>query len=816
MALAVVAGLALAVAALGVYLVTHVDRFYDHFVWQASAFLEGEAAIRYPVETTAERIGNWFFQDVLPVGRVDGVMRGLIPFPPLPALLLVPFVAVFGLDADDQLLFTALAAVDVAICWWMIGRLRVSGAVRVVDDGVLRIRDRLLVHRPERDDLVPGPHRRGRADDARGRAGARDRRIARAAGRTTLDRPSRLRDRAAVRARDDRPTDRDPGGTVLRARRARRRAGGAPGRWGSVRPSRSRRCWPTTSPPPGQLFHPAYDHLYRLEARAYTSLGYHPDWAAEDPRYLPQNLGIMLFATPELLPERLRDTLGTIDQPLCTSPGATRGLFDVSCPLALPRDTGMSILLTSPAFLLAIPALLDRGRRRIVPAAMLAILLVSIANLMHFSQGWVQFGYRFANDTVPFALVLVAIGLSWLVDRVPTRRWAMPLAVGAGRGLGRGQRVGRGVGASPRVVTRALVTWVPPLLVGILAFVAARLALLPGLGFWDTAELQAVAPVLGTAHPTGFPTYVLLGWLANILLTPFGEPALRMNLFAALSVAVAAAVTVDLGRTLTRSIPIGVMAGLGLALTTVVWSIGTHAEAHALHLALLAILLRLLVAWEDGGRDRALVAAAVVFGLAVGNHSLTLLLAPPIALYVFAVDGDIMRRRRLVARCVAALAITVVARLPRAAAPGRAVPRAARVRRPVDLGRVLVHRPRRAVPGQPRRSVRRPGREVRRARRSHGRGVRAAGRAAAARVRGDRDPATSIRAVERHHGPHHVLLRGVVRQRDDRPLLPGSRAHRLDLARAARRRRRIARRGHGRRRAPPERGRRDGARASCS
>ena len=53
------------------------------------------------------------------------------------------------------------------------------------DDPVLRIRDRLLVHGPERDDLVPGPHRRGRADDARGRAGARDRRIARAAGRTT-------------------------------------------------------------------------------------------------------------------------------------------------------------------------------------------------------------------------------------------------------------------------------------------------------------------------------------------------------------------------------------------------------------------------------------------------------------------------------------------------------------------------------------------------------------------------------------------------------------------------------------------------------
>ena len=33
---------------------------------------------------------------------------------------------------------------------------------------------------------------------------------------------------------------------------------------------------------------------------------------------------------------------------------------------------------------------------------------------MHFSQGWVQFGYRFSNDFAPFALVLVALGASRL------------------------------------------------------------------------------------------------------------------------------------------------------------------------------------------------------------------------------------------------------------------------------------------------------------------------------------------------------------------------------------------------------------------
>ena len=49
---------------------------------------------------------------------------------------------------------------------------------------------------------------------------------------------------------------------------------------------------------------------------------------------------------------------------------------------------------------------------------------------MHFSQGWVQFGYRFSNDVVPFALALVALGIDRLTDGARRRRWAMPVAMG--------------------------------------------------------------------------------------------------------------------------------------------------------------------------------------------------------------------------------------------------------------------------------------------------------------------------------------------------------------------------------------------------
>ena len=439
-AVAVATGVLLAIAAFAVYRVTHADRYYDHFVWQAAAFLEGQAAIRYPVATTAERIGNWFFQDVLPVGRVDGIDRGLIPFPPLPAVLLVPFVAAFGFATDDQLLFTILAGVDVALCWWMIGRLPVSTAVRlgttlffafgtafwytaqntttwyqahIVAVGLTMLAVGLALGADQSRHVVVGRPDDGGSDTARFSVDRRGFAIGLLFGLATT---ARL--------------------TVILAAPFFMLVGPGRGLW--------RRSWsvgigaaiPVVAllayniATTGHVFHPAYDHLYQLEARAYTGLGYHADWAAEDPRYLPQNLAIMLFAAPEILPDRQRDTLGTMDRALCTAPGASRGLFDAACPLALPLDIGMSILLTSPALLLGLAAFRDRARRRIVAAAALAVLLVTVANLMHFSQGWVQFGYRFGNDTVPFALVLVALGFSWLVDRDPRPRWAMPLAVG--------------------------------------------------------------------------------------------------------------------------------------------------------------------------------------------------------------------------------------------------------------------------------------------------------------------------------------------------------------------------------------------------
>jgi hypothetical protein len=207
------------------------------------------------------------------------------------------------------------------------------------------------------------------------------------------------------------------------------------------------------------------------------------------------------------------------------------------------------------------------------------------------------------------------------------------------------------------------------LLVAGAALLVYRTTLLPGVFAWDTAEAQTVLPLMGTMHPTGSPAYVLVGWVASVVLQALGDEAFRMNLLSALLVAGAAGVTVLLLRRFDAPLPVAVAGAVGLALTPIVWGISTAADAHALHLLLLALIVLALVRWDrlvaerDAApgdpatarrADRGILLAAALFGVALANHGLTILLIPAVGLYVLAVDPDVVRRPRMVAATLAA------------------------------------------------------------------------------------------------------------------------------------------------------------------
>jgi hypothetical protein len=89
-------------------------------------------------------------------------------------------------------------------------------------------------------------------------------------------------------------------------------------------------------------------------------------------------------------------------------------------PFFRPDGLGLSVLITSPGLLYAVRA--DwRDRRAWWLAG--AALLVLIPSLLYYGGGWLQYGYRYFMDSVPFVIALCAsaaamrgrIGLGWRV-----------------------------------------------------------------------------------------------------------------------------------------------------------------------------------------------------------------------------------------------------------------------------------------------------------------------------------------------------------------------------------------------------------------
>ena len=436
----VVVGLLLVLAALTLYAVSNPvhDNLYNHFVWQADAFLHGRAWFPYPVDAGPDHPANWYFQDVYPLLDAAGIPTGqvVIPFPPLPAIVLMPFVAVFGLFTDQDAVAIALGAMGVGTTWWMLGGLRISLATRVlvtilfatgtvwwwaatvgstwylahlvaVLPATLAVGVALRHDRDaDLDDGVPDGDAGTSAD--MGDEPHEDRRWWHAI--LPLDGSQVLAGLLLGIA----ATARLPlvfaapflmvvggGGSVPR----RTVSAGV----GGVVPVALLVLY--TFLTTGSVIHPGYDYQYRLEAAGYPTLGYHADWSVEDVRYIPQNLVIMLGALPVLAPDVKPDTLAEEPpQLLCTAPGAIRTPFDPDCPIAMPIDIGTSLLLSAPGLLLALLAVARRPLARLTIGAGLATLAILLFNLAHFSQGWVQWGYRFSLDFVPFLLPLVALG----------------------------------------------------------------------------------------------------------------------------------------------------------------------------------------------------------------------------------------------------------------------------------------------------------------------------------------------------------------------------------------------------------------------
>jgi hypothetical protein len=125
--------------------------------------------------------------------------------------------------------------------------------------------------------------------------------------------------------------------------------------------------------------------------------------------YIPKNLYLMLLHGPE--PVTNTPVLGPYSvQEQCTSTASTfLNSPQLDFPWLKPSEWGMGLLYTTPALLFAVTS---TRRERWSAAAWVAIASILAVTMTYYSPGWIQFGYRYSLDFLPFLLVLMARGMA--------------------------------------------------------------------------------------------------------------------------------------------------------------------------------------------------------------------------------------------------------------------------------------------------------------------------------------------------------------------------------------------------------------------
>ena len=184
-----------------------------------------------------------------------------------------------------------------------------------------------------------------------------------------------------------------------------------------------------------------------------------------------------------------------------------------------------------------------------------------------------------------------------------------------------------------------------------------RVTLLPGVGFnGDTAKFQFVGKILGTPHPTGYPTYIFLNHLF-VSLFPLGSVAFRANLLSALFSLGAAYVLYRILEELGVGKATAAAAVLAFSLGKTVWTQSLIAEVYTLNLLFIALTVCLFLLWSLRRRELYFYLGCAVYAFSFGNHMTTITLFPALVYLVLAVNPRVFfsgRKIAFVLACIAA------------------------------------------------------------------------------------------------------------------------------------------------------------------
>jgi hypothetical protein len=181
-------------------------------------------------------------------------------------------------------------------------------------------------------------------------------------------------------------------------------------------------------------------------------------------------------------------------------------------------------------------------------------------------------------------------------------------------------------------------------LVGLIIFLVSFFLYLktvaPTVTFSDSGEFITCAYTLGISHPTGYPTWTMLGHLLTYL--PLANIAMRVNLlssiFGALTIMIVYFILIKLRCQLT----IAVATSLIFACSSTLWKVCVIAEVYSIYAFFSSATILGLLTWYGQKKDSILYVSAFVYGLGLTNHLLIVLLVPAILYFLWITDKKIL------------------------------------------------------------------------------------------------------------------------------------------------------------------------------
>jgi hypothetical protein len=185
--------------------------------------------------------------------------------------------------------------------------------------------------------------------------------------------------------------------------------------------------------------------------------------------------------------------------------------------------------------------------------------------------------------------------------------------------------------------TLTFLKYIPPTILAVSLMLVYLNTMAPGLTWAnegsDGGDLIAATATGGVAHPTGYPSYLLLARLFQLL--PLKPLAYRTNLMSAVATVAASTLVYCL---VTRSMtptnwgrywPAGLTAGVAFGLSPLVWSQAVITEVYGLQALFIVLILYLssgVIALPSRKYQDCFL--GIMLGLALGNHATTIILLP--------------------------------------------------------------------------------------------------------------------------------------------------------------------------------------------